>query len=113
MDDRRAAGTAGQRELKDIQTRRGGFPFFSPIAGLTWLGQWVWAMRILFGFLLAVVLGGLASSATAGERVALVFSAQKYEFLRSLDNPNHDAQSVAEALERLGFDVTIEQDRSL
>src|SRR5262245_33067105 len=70
-------------------------------------------MRILFALLLALYSGASASAANAAERVALVFSAQKYEFLRPLDNPNHDAQAVAEALERLGFDVTLEEDRSL
>src|SRR5262245_5644311 len=70
-------------------------------------------MRILFALLLALYSGASASAANAAERVALVFSAQKYEFLRPLDNPNHDAQAVADALERLGFDVTVEGDRSL
>src|SRR5262245_59775284 len=70
-------------------------------------------MRILFALLLALYSGALASAASAAERVALVFSAQRYEFLRPLDNPNHDAQAVAEALQRLGFEVTVEEDRSL
>ena len=61
---------------------------------------------------LAVALAA-ASDADAAKRAALVFSAQKYEFLRPLKNPGRDAAAVATALERLGFDVTIETDRNL
>jgi len=70
-------------------------------------------VRVLLGFVLGVLLGFAATAAEAGERVALVLSAQSYQFLRPLDNPDHDAQAVADALRKLGFDVTIEQDRSL
>jgi uncharacterized caspase-like protein len=70
-------------------------------------------MQVLIALLVAALLGASASAAAAGERVALIFSAQKYEFLRPLDNPDHDAQAVADALDRLGFEVTVEQDRSL
>ena len=70
-------------------------------------------MRVLLGFVLGVFLGLAATAAEAGERVALVFSAQSYQFLRPLGNPEHDAQAVADALRKLGFEVTVESDRSL
>ena len=44
-------------------------------------------MRVLLGFVLGVFLGLAATAAEAGERVALVLSAQSYQFLRPLDNP--------------------------
>ncbi|MBK8458765.1 MAG: caspase family protein [Phyllobacteriaceae bacterium] len=64
---------------------------------------------------IVVVLMALAGAwpALAAKRVALVFSAQKYEFIRPLKNPGRDAALVAEALEKLGFAVTIENDRDL
>lgn len=64
---------------------------------------------------IVVVLMAVAGAwpALAAKRVALVFSAQKYEFIRPLKNPGRDAALVAEALEKLGFAVTIENDRDL
>src|SRR4051812_45683543 len=70
-------------------------------------------MRVLLGFVLGIFFGIAVTAAEAGERVALVLSAQSYQFLRPLDNPEHDAQAVADALRKLGFEVTVEPDRSL
>jgi signal recognition particle subunit SEC65 len=36
----------------------------------------------------------------------------KYELLRPLANTDHDAQAVADVLDKLGFDVAVESDRS-
>lgn len=54
-----------------------------------------------------------AQPALAAKRVALVFSDEKYAQLRPLTNPGNDARAVAVALEAIGFDVTVENDRNL
>jgi uncharacterized caspase-like protein/predicted negative regulator of RcsB-dependent stress response len=59
------------------------------------------------------VLLGLPSVASAEKRVALIFSAGKYEHLRPLENPRKDADLVEAALEKLDFDVTTKSDRDL
>jgi len=63
-------------------------------------------------FIVAFALSA-AGAASAGGRAALVFSAENYVNLRALANPGSDADAVAEALEALGFAVTVETDRSL
>ena len=70
-------------------------------------------MRIAVRLLVALAFAAGASAAEAGKRSALVFSAEKYEFIRPLDNPENDADAVADTLEQLGFDVTVENDRNL
>ncbi|MBK8456550.1 MAG: caspase family protein [Phyllobacteriaceae bacterium] len=70
-------------------------------------------MRIVWRLALCVVFLGFAFAAQAGKRSALVFSAEKYEFIRPLDNPENDADAVADTLEKLGFEVTVESDRNL
>ena len=52
-------------------------------------------------------------AAQAEKRVALVFSAERYEHLRPLANPGNDAKAVGDALEKLGFEVIAENDRNL
>lgn len=52
-------------------------------------------------------------AAQAEKRVALVFSAERYEHLRPLANPGNDAKAVGDALEKLGFEVIAESDRNL
>lgn len=75
-------------------------------------------MRIrLFG-LIFVALLGLAGTASAsvfqdgGKRIALVIGISKYENVPALPNPENDAQAVAAALERLGFEVEFHPDVS-
>lgn len=69
-------------------------------------------MRNLKRFLFIVLL--LAwSPALAEKRVALLFSAEKYESLRPLENPGSDANLIEEALEKLDFEITTEDNRSL
>ncbi len=70
-------------------------------------------MRQLGRILVMIWLCGAASAAWAEKRVALVFSAGKYEFIRPLKNPRNDARLVEGALDRLGFEVTVEADRDL
>lgn len=52
-------------------------------------------------------------SASASSRFALVFSAEKYETLKPLANPQHVPYAVADAPEKLGFEVTLEDNRDL
>ncbi len=70
-------------------------------------------MRGFVRLMLVVVLVASGGNAQAGKRAALVFSAEKYEFLRRLDNPDSDGRAVADVLEKLGFEVTVESDRNL
>lgn len=56
---------------------------------------------------------GLAQTAVAEKRVALVLAAEDYEHVRPLDNPVSDARALEGLLEGLGFEVTLETDRDL
>lgn len=66
--------------------------------------------RIVLALLLCFAFVG---SAAAEKRVALLFSASKYEHLRALANPGNDADAIEAVLDRLGFDVTVEANRDL
>jgi uncharacterized caspase-like protein len=57
-----------------------------------------------------VLIGG---SASADRRVALVIGEDAYKTVRVLDNASADAQSIADTLEKLDFDVTVETNRDL
>ncbi len=56
---------------------------------------------------------GLATSALADRRVALVLAAEDYKLIRPLDNPANDARAMEALLEKLDFEVFIETDRDL
>lgn len=64
------------------------------------------AIRVL-AFLLGLWAGLLAApgDSLAGGRVALVIGNSAYKYAPPLNNPVNDATDIAEALERLGFDV--------
>lgn len=51
--------------------------------------------------------------ALAERRVALVLAAEDYVALRVLENPVHDALALEDMLSGLGFEVTVETDRTL
>ncbi len=52
----------------------------------------------------------LPAVAMAEKRLALVIGNSDYEFVSNLPNPANDAQDIAAALTRLGFDVTVGTD---
>ena len=53
---------------------------------------------------------GTTISATAEKRVALVIGNSAYENVSRLPNPGNDAEAIAKALKRLGFEVTLKRD---
>ncbi len=57
--------------------------------------------------LLALALGGALTDAIAEKRVALVIGNSSYRTVAALANPRNDAQDIASALQRLGFDTTV------
>ena len=59
---------------------------------------------------LALVVFASASVVLADGRVALVVGNSTYDHIGRLPNPENDAVDMAAALQRLGFDVTIELD---
>lgn len=61
--------------------------------------------------ILGVLLG--ATTADADKRVALVLGNGAYAYAPTLDNPRRDAEGVAAALERLGFEVELGIDLDL
>lgn len=64
--------------------------------------------------ILAVVLmAGVALPAWADKRVALVFGQDKYDTIRPLENAANDAEAVEDALDKLGFEVSLETNRDL
>ena len=63
--------------------------------------------------LIAVVFVFSASLAHAERRMALVIGEDGYKTIRKLDNAVNDAKSVADTLEALGFEVSLEADRDL
>src|SRR5262249_20849785 len=67
-------------------------------------------LRALFSFTLtAFLFGATGQAAIADKRVALVIGNSKYQ-LAPLPNPTNDADDIASALQRLGFDVAKEKD---
>jgi len=68
---------------------------------------------IKFSLLIGILLWqGMALSALATERVALVIGNGKYRAFGTLSNPINDAQDIAQALKSLGFKVIYKQDAS-
>ncbi len=65
--------------------------------------------RVLFAALMASV----AWPALADKRVALVFGQDKYDLIRPLENATNDAEAIEEALDKLGFEVSLETNRDL
>ncbi len=65
--------------------------------------------RVLFAALMA----GVAWPALADKRVALVFGQDKYDLIRPLENATNDAEAIEEALDKLGFEVSLETNRDL
>ena len=63
--------------------------------------------------LLAVCWLGTASGASAESRVALVIGNGGYKALPELSNPPNDAKDIADALQSLGFTVTLAVDADL
>lgn len=64
-----------------------------------------------FRFLFAMFIALLASAGGAhATRIALVIGNSSYEAVPRLPNPVRDADAVAEALERLGFEVSVGRD---
>lgn len=64
-----------------------------------------------FRFLFAMFIALLASAGVAhATRIALVIGNSSYEAVPRLPNPVRDADAVAEALERLGFEVSVGRD---
>jgi len=63
--------------------------------------------------LIASLMASVAWPALADKRVALVFGADKYELVRPLDNATNDAEAIEEALDKLGFEVSLETNRDL
>lgn len=71
-----------------------------------------WGIGLLIVALAAL---GRLSVADAAERVALVIGNSRYDHAPYLNNPERDAQAIAEALSGLGFQVTgplLNQDKS-
>ena len=68
------------------------------------------AQPALVAVLLVLTVCASASVALADGRVALVVGNSTYAHIGRLPNPENDATDVAEALRRLGFDVTTELD---
>jgi uncharacterized protein len=69
------------------------------------------------GFLMLVICAGAVMigsriPATAGTRVALIFGNAKYQAAPVLDNPTNDAEDLAKALRKMGFDVIEQRDAS-
>jgi uncharacterized caspase-like protein len=67
-------------------------------------------MRLALLVLILLVAG---PAAAADRMVALVFGSDRYATLRPLENATGDAKTVADTLEGLGFEVTLELDRDL
>jgi hypothetical protein len=63
--------------------------------------------RIFLTFLALLYLGVLASQAFADQRVALVIGNSAYRNTQALRNPRNDAQDVAAALKRSGFETIV------
>ncbi len=70
-------------------------------------------MKSILRFMALAVFMLAANAAEAAKRVALVFSAERYNNLATLKNPGNDADAVEKALEKLGFNVFSEADRDL
>ena len=70
-----------------------------------------WRWRLSRGMaIVAVVLWAGLSSAVAEKRVALVIGNSDYLDVPVLENPRNDAEDVAAALKRLGFETTVSLD---
>jgi len=65
---------------------------------------------MLFAFFAAVFFGILAAPAFADNRVALVIGNGAYARVPHLPNPPHDAEDVAAALKRSGFEIIVATD---
>ncbi|HXZ16273.1 MAG TPA: caspase family protein, partial [Roseiarcus sp.] len=65
---------------------------------MRWL--WTWALGV-------ILWSSLAADALADRRVALVIGNGAYSHAPHLPNPSHDAEDVAAALKRTGFDTIV------
>jgi len=75
----------------------------------------VWSLLpLLAAVLLFASAAGAATTDGTGRRVALVIGNSAYQFTPHLPNPTNDAEAMAAALQRLGFDVSkgIDLDRT-
>ena len=70
-------------------------------------------MKIVAAVLVAFGLILCAASAEAGKRVALVLGNGAYAHVPALPNPRRDAEAIAAALRRLGFEVELGVDLDL
>lgn len=64
------------------------------------------ALAALFASAFLICLGVVTSASAQGYRVALVIGNSNYENVSRLTNPSNDAEDLAKALERIGFEVT-------
>src|ERR1700756_177793 len=66
--------------------------------------------NVLFAFFAAVVISAFVTPAFADNRLALVIGNSAYVRLPHLPNPAHDAEDVAAALKRSGFEIMVATD---
>ena len=66
--------------------------------------------NMLFGFFAAVFISAFVTPAFADNRVALVIGNSAYVRVPHLPNPVHDAEDVAAALKRSGFEIIVATD---
>ncbi len=66
-----------------------------------------WVRKGVVVILAVLWAAGAAAQEPDGSRVALVIGNSAYELVPRLDNPINDAQAIAEAFDRVGFDVTL------
>lgn len=64
-------------------------------------------LHLIAVVLLAIILVLPPGSSQAAKRVALVIGNAQYAHVPALTNPKNDAQDMAAALKRLGFDVVL------
>src|SRR6266481_7613593 len=65
---------------------------------------------VLFAFFAAVFISAFVTPAFADNRVALVIGNSAYVRVPRLPNPVHDAEDVAAALKRSGFEIIVATD---
>lgn len=61
---------------------------------------------------LGSIIADSAAADSSNHRIGIVIGNGSYEFLPSLENPHHDAASIADLLEDAGFNVLVREDLS-
>ena len=77
--------------------------------GMQAVVEWRWRLSRGMAIVVVALWAGLASAA-AEKRVALVIGNSDYRDAPALANPRNDAEDVAAALKRLGFETTVALD---